>query len=131
MPNSPLWTSLAVFLGAGFGANARYWIGIWAVNKFEVAAIGTLTVNISGSLLMGVVLAFASAERLSSNWVPFLAAGLLGGFTTFSAFSGEVMQMIQLRHFELAVLYMVASVLLSLLACYVGFFGASAILRAF
>lgn len=129
MPTSPLWTSLYVFLGAGVGANARYWIGVYCVRKFEVAAIGTLTVNLSGSLLMGVLLALAANGKVAGGWMPFLGAGLLGGYTTFSAFSGETMQMIQDRHFEIAMLYVAASVLLSLLACYVGFLGASVLIK--
>lgn len=130
MTNPTIWTSAVVFLGAGIGANARYWITVWAVRKFEVAAIGTLTVNISGSLFMGVLLALAASQRVSPGWIPFLGAGILGGYTTFSAYSGEVMQMIQARHFELAFLYAAASVLLSLLACYVGFLGATAFAKA-
>lgn len=129
MSSQPLWTSLYVFLGAGLGANARYWTGVWFVGKFEVAAIGTLTVNIVGSFFMGVVMALVAAQRFPGAALPFVAAGLLGGFTTFSAYSGESMQMIQNRQIEQAVLYMVASVLLSLLACYVGYLGAAAVTK--
>lgn len=126
MSSHPLWMSLYVFLGAGLGANARFWAGVWFLRKFEVAAAGTLAVNIVGSLLMGVVMALVVSQRVSAAWMPFVAAGLLGGFTTFSAYSGESMQMILNRQIEQAVLYMGASVLLSLLACYVGYYGAAA-----
>lgn len=131
MPGNPFWTSLWVFLGAGIGANARYWIGVWSIRRFEVATIGTLTVNVAGSLAMGVLIGLVSEQRLSSSWMPFLAAGLLGGFTTFSAYSGEAMQLIQARQFEVAALYILGSVLLSLLAGFVGYSAAIAVAKAF
>lgn len=102
--------SLIVFLGAGLGGVARHGVNLLAASVLGTAfPFGTLAVNIVGSSLMGVV---AGALALGAGASPtlrlFLATGLLGGFTTFSAFSLETAQLWH-RAPWLAALYVAAS----------------------
>lgn len=107
-------TLLQVALGGAIGASARYLTGAAAMRLMGPGfPWGTLAVNIIGSFLMGVlvvVLAHKDATRLA----PFLMTGVLGGFTTFSAFSLDTMAIIERGQHSLALFYVGASVLLSL-----------------
>ncbi|MAP54169.1 fluoride efflux transporter CrcB [Altibacter sp.] len=81
---------LLVFLGGGLGSSLRYWIGTWLTSEKNGFPMGTFAVNITGSLLIGIILGFALKNNsLSQNTVLFLATGFCGGFTTFSAFAYE------------------------------------------
>ena len=85
--------SAAVALGAACGALLRFWIGYAAQRAWgDRFPWGTLIVNLAGSLAIGAAAALLSQR---SPALPLVAAGLLGGFTTFSAFSLETMRMIQ------------------------------------
>jgi fluoride exporter len=114
---------LLVFLGGGIGSVARVFlshlIGPWGLAGFPG---GTLLVNVTGSLAMGLcaaLLPFAFDGGLSTPRF-FFMAGVLGGFTTFSAFSLETIQMIERGAILLALLYIAASVVLSLTGLAVG-----------
>jgi len=107
-------TMLAVALGGAIGAVARYLVGLAVVFPF-----GTLAVNVAGSLLIGLVWAVCNAKGLQA-WLPFLMTGVLGGFTTFSAFSLDTMRLIEGERLAAAGGYVMASVLLSLAACAAG-----------
>lgn len=80
----------------------------------------TLTVNIIGCLLIGVVFGLGAKGGITPDWRLFLATGILGGFTTFSAFSYETVHMLQNGQVSSAIAYVLASVLLGLLATFVG-----------
>lgn len=109
--------------GGGAGAVARYLLGVQAARAFGAAwPYGTLIANVAGGLLMGVlagVLAYrggADAER----WRLLLGVGVLGGFTTFSAYSLEVALMIERRAWTQAAAYSLGSVVLSVVALFAG-----------
>ena len=115
---------LIVAAGGALGAVARYGVGACALRLFPAAAWpwGTLAVNVVGGLLMGVLagwLAFRGGAHGESLRL-FAAVGVLGGFTTFSAFSLEIALMIERRQFALAGGYVAASVVLSIAALFVG-----------
>ena len=104
----------AVACGGAVGAMGRYFIS----NYFQTVAgntfpLGTLTVNVLGCAILGVLFA-----ALSSVWAPsqeiraFLTVGMMGAFTTFSAFSLEVVLMIERAQWVLAGTYIIASVVL-------------------
>ena len=121
-------TLLYVALGGGIGAGLRYlmmsWVGRLIGGDFPY---GTLTVNILGSILMGVgvgVLARMASEH-DAMWRAFLMVGLLGGFTTFSAFSLDAVTLIERGQGSAALIYALASVIL----CVVGLFGGLMIVR--
>lgn len=114
---------LAVAAGGALGAALRHGVGLLAVRHLPAGwPHGTFLVNILGSLLMGLFIGWLA---LRSQGEPqamrlFLATGLLGGFTTFSAFSLEVSNFIRSGDVTKAVLYAVLSVTLGLLALFIG-----------
>lgn len=121
---------LLVFLGGGFGAAARHGVNRVALAWFGPAfPWGTLAVNVIGSLAMGLlVAAFASVPGgVSSNARLFLATGVLGGFTTFSAFSLDVLTLWERGQAAAALGYIAASLILSLAAIAGGLFLARAL----
>lgn len=111
---------LQVALGGALGASARYVTGIAAVRLLGKGfPWGTLTVNILGSFLMGVLV--VALLHLSANrFAPLLMTGLLGGFTTFSAFSLDAVTLYERGQFGAAAGYVAASVLLSIAALVAG-----------
>ena len=120
---------LAVAAGGAIGATGRFLVGKIMLDLMGPGyPWGTLTVNIIGSFLIGVMLElFAFKFSLSHEWQLFLVVGILGGFTTFSAFSLEVGLMLQKDEFASAALYAVGSVLLGLLAFFAGVFAGKAV----
>lgn len=114
---------LIVFAGAGIGGALRH-----AVNEAAFRLLGaglpaaTLFVNVAGSLAMGVLAGyFASRTGISQHVRLFLTTGILGGFTTFSAFSLDTALLIQRHAYWTAAAYALASVLCSVAALFVGF----------
>lgn len=103
-------TLLQVALGGAIGASARFMAGhyasLWLGRGFPVATLG---VNILGSLLMGVLYVLV-IERGGARFAPFLLAGLLGGFTTFSAFSLDAFSLFESGRRVLAGVYVAGSV---------------------
>lgn len=120
--NASFLSLLYVALGGAVGAVLRYLSGVAALRLFGAAfPYGTLLVNIVGSLAMGLVIAFLSKRVNASDELRlFLATGLLGGFTTFSAFSLDFAELWQRGEIRLALAYAVLSVLLSIGAVFSG-----------
>ena len=107
-----------VFLGGGLGAAARYGVTIGvtrlAGSGFPLATLG---INVVGSLLMGLIAGwFALRGQSGQEWRLFLTTGVLGGFTTFSAFSLEAVLLYERGDTVQAALYVGLSVVLSILA---------------
>ncbi len=114
---------LIVFLGGGIGAALRHGVNLAAARALGTAfPYGTLTVNVAGSLAMGLIAAyFAFKGDASQHWRLFLTTGILGGFTTFSAFSLDAALLYERGEISLAALYVVASVALSIAGLFAGF----------
>ncbi len=113
---------LAIGLGSFIGGVLRYLVSLFFQQKFPGAfPYGTLAVNIVGCFLIGVVYALAFNESISADNRLFIATGILGGFTTFSAFSFETFSLIKNGQAVTAMLYIIGSVLLGLLATYAGY----------
>ena len=118
-------------LGGALGALAR-----WALAEALPHSPGswpwaTLLVNLVGCLLIGVLLAVLLARFPKSRWMrPFLAVGVLGGFTTYSTFAVDVVRLTGAGRGPLAVAYVVVSVLGGVLAVLVGLLTARAVLHA-
>ena len=113
---------LLVAAGGAVGSVLRYLVGLWTLRSFGPAfPWGTLTVNITGSFLIGV-LAEAIARKFgaSAEMRVFLITGILGGYTTFSAFSLDAMTLLERGEPVTALIYVASSVLLSALAVFVG-----------
>lgn len=110
---------IQVALGGAIGATARFAVYrgmIWHGPGFPVA---TAAVNILGSFVMGL-LAALMAHRWGNDFAPLLLTGILGGFTTFSAFSLDALTLWERGQMTMAMVYIVASVLLSLVAVIAG-----------
>lgn len=108
------YTLLQVALGGALGAMARYLVGLGALRAFGPGfPYGTFAINVLGSGAIGV-LAVLLAEREGGRLAPFLITGVLGGFTTFSAFSLESVLLLQRGAVAAAGLYILGSVALSL-----------------
>lgn len=111
---------LFVAAGGGIGAVLRY--AMYLLVKPQSFPFTTLFINIAGSFLIGIILAYSLKENnFSENAKLFLATGICGGFTTFSAFSLENMQFLQAGKYNLAFIYIVASVVAGIVAAALGF----------
>ncbi len=114
---------VAVFIGGGFGSLLRY-LGIEAVKRAHGSAfpLGTMLVNVFGSLLIGMVMAWVLRDADAREPVRMLlVTGVLGGFTTFSAFSWDVLVLWQRGEVVQALAYVLGSVVLSVIAATIGF----------
>lgn len=111
-----------VFVGGGLGAVLRYGMSIGVTRLAGTGfPVATLSINVFGSFLMGLVVAwFAFRGEGGQEWRLFLTTGVLGGYTTFSAFSLETMLLYERGDTMLAALYVVLSVVVSVLALAAG-----------
>lgn len=107
--------ALAVALGAALGALARWRAGVWLNASWAGFPLGTLLVNLVGGLLIGIALEYFGRQP-DELLKLLLVTGFLGGLTTFSAFSGESLALLQRGEFALALAHAAAHVLGSL-AC--------------
>ena len=114
---------LLVFFGGGLGSGLRYLVTI-AMNQYsKVLPYGTFTVNILGCLLIGLILGYAQKENtLTSNQTLLLATGFCGGFTTFSAFANENLELIKNGELFNFSVHTIGSVLIGILAVFIGFY---------
>lgn len=124
---------MAVYLwiaaGSALGGVARYWLsGVVARFAGETFPWGTLLVNVSGSLLIGIIAALTASEGrffIGSTSRLALMAGLLGGYTTFSSFSLQTLALLQDGDWWRAGANIVLSVVLCLFAVWIGYAAAS------
>lgn len=116
-------TVLSVALGGALGASLRWLFTGWAMRTFGTGfPYGTFGVNVIGSFAMGVA-AVALMERFPGAWgrfAPFLMTGVLGGFTTFSAFSLDALHLMERGRLLAAGGYVAGSVALSIMALFAG-----------
>ena len=114
---------LLVFIGGGFGSGLRYIIGRYLNSSLGSFPVGTFTVNIIGSLLIGLILGYAAKENsLNQNQVLLLATGFCGGFTTFSAFAHENFQLLKTGDIMQFSIYTIGSVVVGLIAVFIGIY---------
>lgn len=117
--------ALAVFLGGGAGAVCRYLLAVLLKNPSRLPAfpLSTFLVNLVGSLLIGILSAYALKHPQDFKlYRLLLVSGFCGGFTTFSSFSYENIQLLQKGDYLTAFLYIFLSLLGSGAACALGFF---------
>lgn len=119
---------LLVGAGGAIGSMARYLLGLWTLQRWGPGfPWGTLGVNITGSFLIGLLAELIMRKfGASAEMRLFLITGVLGGYTTFSAFSLDAITLFERGDAVLAVTYIAASVVLSILAV----FGGLALMRA-
>ena len=119
---------LVVALGGAFGSVFRYllaasipaWLG-------RIYLWGTFSVNVIGSFLIGMAWAFFERNTLLINWKLFIIIGFLGGFTTYSSFSLESLNLFKAGQVKLALLYIIGTNVVAIIAA----FGGYAVLKNF
>lgn len=102
---------LIISIGAILGANARYWIGDWAVERFgTLFPYGNLIINLSGSFLLALFMS-ATTERflIDPRWRILIAIGFFGSFTTFSSYTYESVELILIGQWKSGLLDLLGS----------------------
>jgi fluoride exporter len=113
---------LLVFLGGGLGASLRHAVNVTCAKCIGTAfPYGTFIINISGSTVMGLIAGYLAFKGAASQpWRLFLMTGILGGYTTFSAFSLDTALLYERGALGLAALYVLGSVGLSIAGLFAG-----------
>jgi fluoride exporter len=112
---------LIVALGGAIGAVARYSVSLLVTNQKWPAA--TFIVNVIGSFIIGAFMAWQIKSSNTNNshvWQLLIATGICGGFTTFSTFSLETVNLLQQQKFTVAILYATVSLIVCVLATFLG-----------
>lgn len=115
----PLQSAIAIFIGAGFGALSRWWLGLALNSVFPTIPLGTLAANLIGGFLMGLLMAtFDQFQAIPPAMRLALTTGFLGGLTTFSAFSAEASTLLLRQQFGwgsvLVIVHVAGSILCTL-----------------
>ncbi|MCU0366921.1 MAG: fluoride efflux transporter CrcB [Bacteroidales bacterium] len=114
-----------LLIGAGgfLGSIARYFVSLLNLSiSFYSVPVGTLLVNVTGSLVIGFLTGIADKSMiLSTEWRLFLMVGLCGGFTTFSTFTNENLMLLHNGQLLTVLLYTGLSIFLGFLAVYIGY----------
>lgn len=114
--------SLLVFIGSGLGGVARHLVNVWVTKLAGTGfPLGILIINVSGSLVMGLLAGwFAFKSEVSHDVRLFLTTGILSGYTTFSAFSLDAALLLERGAYAYAAAYVLGSVVLSIAALILG-----------
>lgn len=117
---------IAVAIGSAAGGSLRYVVGAAVQNRAGTAfPVGTLVINVTGSLLLGFLLRYAMESAAVSGEVrSLLTTGFCGGYTTFSTFSWECAELIEDGSYRRAALYIALSVTLAVVGIFLGMAGA-------
>ncbi len=119
-------TALYIGFAGGLGSMARYWLGSWASRAFGDRVslpLATISVNILGSLLMGLLVGvIASRGEVDDRWRMILGIGFLGGFTTYSSFALETVGLLEEKTIANAAIYLLLTLLCAGFACFVGLY---------
>ena len=111
-----------IAFGGSLGSILRFLFSNFCKLYFPFFPIGTLLINVLGSFFIGLFISFLNNKEVSELLIRyFLIIGLLGSFTTFSAFSIETLDMYKHNGLSLSLLYVMLSIILSVFAAYIGF----------
>ena len=111
---------LSVAIGGAIGSLLRYYLSTLNFLSNSVFPVSTFLVNVIGSFAIGVLF-FLFKDSNNDYLKSFLMIGFLGGFTTFSAFTIDVLDLLQNDQYLISIIYICVSVIVSLLAVYLGF----------
>ncbi|MBX7131041.1 MAG: fluoride efflux transporter CrcB [Fimbriimonadaceae bacterium] len=110
-----------VFVGGGVGSCARFAIGELVRSRVSGEfPWGTFSVNVTGALVIGILMGALFESGTDSTWRLLLAVGTLGGYTTFSALAYESLKMLENRNYGVLAAYMIGTNVLGLAACWLG-----------
>lgn len=125
---------LWVMFGGALGAGARYLVSGWIAQAAgETFPLGTLVANVTGSFLIVIIAEVSGPDSpylVSPIWRQFLMLGVLGGFTTFSSFSLQTLNLVRDGELGLALLNVTASVVLCLLGAWLALITGSLLIRS-
>ncbi len=110
---------LLVGAGGAIGSMLRYAVSV--IIGTRIFPLATLTVNVAGSLLIGILLGLSMKSNITEHGWKFLAVGICGGFTTFSAFSLEGFKLLQQQRYSIFLLYTGISIVAGIFATYAGY----------
>lgn len=112
----------SIFIGGGLGSVIRYGIQQLLHERIVVYSFpwATFIVNVTGSFLIGLFYAISSKFDMPAEIRTFLTAGLCGGFTTFSTFSNDGVEMLRQGESSMCLIYILLSVMLGIAACFLG-----------
>lgn len=115
-------TLILVGIGGGLGSILRYLTSLWATKYFQsVFPLATFTANVLGCLFIGILLGLFERQQLTDPDLKFLLIiGFCGGYTTFSSFAAENINLLQNGHLSTFFLYSIASFVTSLVAVWLG-----------
>ena len=114
---------LLVFLGGGLGSGLRFLISNSLNQHEKILPFGTFFINMIGCFLIGLILGYAQKENtISANQTLLLATGFCGGFTTFSAFANENLELIKNGEIFNFSVYTIGSILIGILAVSIGLY---------
>ena len=124
---------LLIALGGASGSVARYWLSVTIQERFAtMLPVGTIMVNVLGSFFIGVAFALLKSRVGNPEIIgAFVIVGLLGGFTTFSAFSLETLGLIEAGFWYKALINVAVSVLCCVCAAYLGISAGSLVVKSF
>src|ERR1700712_2400697 len=113
---------LLVFIGGGVGSSLRHLINVVSIRSLGTAfPYGTFIINVTGSTVMGLIAGYLAFKgEAAQSWRLFLMTGILGGYTTFSAFSLDAALLYERGEIALALFYVLGSVVLSLVGLFAG-----------
>jgi fluoride exporter len=113
---------LLVFVGGGLGSMLRYWVNVLCGRLFGTDfPYGIMLINITGSTVMGLIAGYLAFKgEAAQSWRVFIMTGILGGYTTFSAFSLDAAVLYQRGEIGLALLYVIGSVILAIIGLFAG-----------
>lgn len=111
---------LLVFAGGGFGSLFRYGLAVWMAAYQDRFPWATLLANILSCIILGVLLGLAAKNLISPNFRLIFMTGLCGGFSTFSTFAGETVQLAQQGRWESALLNIALHLAFCLFCLYLG-----------
>lgn len=125
-----MYSYLIVFVGAGIGGSLRHGTNLGTAKWFGTEfPYGMLTVNVVGSLVMGVLAGyFAFKGETSQPWRLFFATGVLGGFTTFSSFSLDMVALWERNELMFLAVYAAASLIISVVGLLIGLYAVRGVL---
>ena len=111
-----------IAIGGSFGSILRFSVSHFGKIYFPYFPVGTLLVNILGSFFIGLFVSYLNNKEISEIIIRyFFIIGLLGSFTTFSAFSIETLELLKKDGIYVSLIYIMSSIILSIFAAYIGF----------
>ena len=121
---------LAIMLGGGLGATSRHGVNIF-VQRYAVGnfPIGTITVNMLGSFLIGLCGALLEHYKVAAEYRLFLLVGFFGSFTTFSTFAREKAELLKIGDIKTVIVYALTSNVLGVLLVFAGYLLANHLIK--